>query len=82
VILGVDAWGPVREAIMAAEHVKEHERLQTALRALPSTSLDFAVAGVVALVALLRGHMDKEESAFLNDGVLGDDVVVADQSGG
>jgi hypothetical protein len=82
VIPDADAWGPARATVMADEHVKEHGRLYTALLGLPCTSAEMAGAGVVALIALLREHMDREEAVFLCEDVLHDDLVVADQHGG
>ena len=81
-ILSVDAWGPARAAIMTEEHEKEHERLNAALLGVPRTPIEFAAAGVIALVALIRQHMDREEAAFLGEDVLRDDVVVTNQSDG
>jgi hypothetical protein len=81
-IPNADAWGPARAAMMADEHVREHARLHTALLGLPSTSAEMAGAGIVALMALLRDHMDREEVVFLCEDVLRDDIVIADQSGG
>jgi hypothetical protein len=80
--LRVDARGPARAATVAAEHIKEHGRFQTALLGIPRTSLETAAVGVVALVALMREHMDKEEAAFLGEHVLADDVVVPEPSDG
>jgi hypothetical protein len=82
VIPTVDAWGLARAAIMFEEHIQEHERLYAALLGVPLTPAEFAAAGVVALVDLIHGHIDREEAAFLNEDVLRDDLVVADQSGG
>ena len=81
-ISAVDAWGPARAAIMTEEHEREHDRLDAALLGVPRTPIEFAVAGIVALVALIRQHMDREEAAFLGEDVLRDDVVVTNQSGG
>lgn len=67
---------------MTEEHEREHERLDTALLDVPRTPIEFAAAGIVALVALIRQHMDREEAAFLGEDVLRDDVVVAHQSDG
>jgi hypothetical protein len=78
----VDAWGPVRSAVMTAEHIKEHHRFHTALLSLPSTAAETAGVGVIALLALMGDHMEREEAAFLGEDVLSDEIVVADQSGG
>jgi hypothetical protein len=81
-IPSVDAWGPARAALMFEEHVQEHEQLYAALLGVPFTPAEFAVAGVRALVDLIHEHIDREEAAFLNEDVLRDDLVVADQSVG
>jgi hemerythrin HHE cation binding domain-containing protein len=81
-IPSVDAWGPARAAIMTEEHKGEHDRLDAALSGVPRTPIEFAAAGIVALVALIRQHMDREEAAFLGEDVLRDDVVVTNQSSG
>jgi hypothetical protein len=82
IIPTIDAWGPVRAAIMTAEHIKEHGRLYTALLGIPATSAETAAVDVVALIAVMLDHMDREEAAFLNEGVLSDDVVIANQTDG
>jgi len=82
VIPTIDAWGRVRAAIMTAEHIKEHGRLYTALLGIPATSAETAGVDVVALIALMLDHMDREEAAFLNEEVLSDDGVIASQSDG
>lgn len=78
----VDAWGHARAAIMTEEHTREHERLDAALLGVPCTPIEFAATGMVALVDLIRQHMDREEAAFLGEDVLRDDVVVTNQSDG
>jgi hypothetical protein len=70
-----DGWGDARLAIMDEEHVKAHDRLQAAIRGVPTLSPGIAGVGVVAMVRLLREHMDREEAVFLNAEVLNDDVV-------
>ncbi len=81
-IASIDAWGPTRAAIMADEHKREHDRLDAALSGVPRTPIEFAAAGIIALVALIRQHMDREEEAFLGEDVLRDDLIVTNQSGG
>ena len=81
-IPSVDAWGPVRAEIMIEEHVQEHARIRAALLGIPFMPIEFAVAGIVALIELIRQHMDREEATFLGDDVLHDDVVVQNQTGG
>jgi hypothetical protein len=82
VIPSVDAWGPARAAIMTESHVKEHERLFMALVGFRSAPIELAGVGIISLMALLRDHMDHEESVFLREDVLRDDIVVSDQSDG
>ena len=78
----VDAWGGARANIMRDEHVQEHARLDAALLGIPLAPPGVAAVGVVALVRLLREHMDREEGTFLCEDVLRDDVVVLDQADG
>jgi hypothetical protein len=77
-----DAWGAARLAVMDDEHTHAHERLQAAIRGVPGLSPGLAGVGVVAMVRLLREHMDREEAAFLNADVLNDDLVAVEQSDG
>jgi hypothetical protein len=72
VIPALDAWGPARAAVMTDEHIGEHTRLYTALLTIPHTPAETAGVGVLALIALMAEHMDREESAFLG-AVLRDD---------
>jgi Hemerythrin HHE cation binding domain len=81
-IPSIDAWGPARAAIMTEEHKREHDRLDAAMLGVPCTPVEFAAAGIVALVELIRQHMDREEAVFLGEDVLRDDVVVTNQSDG
>jgi hypothetical protein len=81
IIQSLDAWGPARAAVMTDEHAKEHTRLHAALLDLRSTE-QTSVDSVLALVALMRDHMDREEQIFLHQDVLCDDLVVADQADG
>jgi hypothetical protein len=67
---------------MMDEHLREHARLNAALRGIPAASGPVAAAGVIALSHLIREHMDREEKAFFGEDVLRDDIVVANQSGG
>ena len=75
----VDRPGAARAAIMKDEHVREHARLDAALRRIPEVPPQVAAVGVVALVRLLRQHMDREEAAFLGEDVLRDDVVARER---
>ena len=81
-IPSVDAWGPARAGIMNEEHTREHARLDAALLGVPRTPVEFAAAGIVALVGLIREHTDREEAAFLGEDVLRDDFIVANQADG
>lgn len=82
VIPHADAWGPARAEMMADEHIREHARLHTALLGMPFTTAEMAGAGIVALLALLREHMAREEAVFLCEDVLRDDLIIPDQSDG
>jgi hypothetical protein len=62
----VDAWGPVRSAVMTVEHLKEHHRFHTALLSLPSTAAETAGVGVIALLALMGNHMEREGGGRLS----------------
>jgi hypothetical protein len=73
VIPAIDAWGPARAAVMTDEHIGEHTRLYTALLTIPHTPAETAGVGVVALIALMAEHMDREENAFLSDVLLRDE---------
>ena len=79
----VDAWGPVRAAIMDESHVEEHEDL---IEALGATDGERDVPGLVSRVTgtldRLLAHMDREEEVLLAEDVLRDDSVVIDYFGG
>jgi hypothetical protein len=75
VIPSVDAWGQARAEIMTEEHVREHEELVAALTGVQSTPVEFAGAGTGLLLDGILGHMAREESAFLGEDVLRDDIV-------
>ncbi len=77
VTLWAEGWGPTHAAAMTREHAQEHERLQTALTGLPHTSLETAGVGIIALIALLREHIDREEEALFAEGALRDDAPTA-----
>jgi hypothetical protein len=70
----VDAWGPVRVDLMGEEHYLEHAELRDALHRIRvgPTSLP----RLVALFERLLEHMEIEESTFLGEDVLKDDMVV------
>jgi hypothetical protein len=77
IIHSVNARDPARTTIMTDEHLKEHSRLDTALLGLPGAPVELGGVGVVALIELLRDHLDREESTFLRKDVLCDDDVVS-----
>jgi hypothetical protein len=70
----MDDWGLARGTAMIQEHAKEHARLQTALLGLRTASAENAGVGVIALIALMRAHMDREEAVLLAPEVFRDDV--------
>ena len=73
----LDAWGPVRTAIMLEEHVAEHGELYAVL--LDATRGQRAVA---ELVEHLLEHMAYEEKTLLAEDLLDDSVVTSDSFGG
>lgn len=75
IIPGADAWGWARGELMTAAHVREHEETYAALRGVAATLDEFAGAGVQLLLDRVLEHMAMEETAFLNENVLRDDVV-------
>lgn len=72
---GIDAWGPVRAALMLDEHVREHEDL---LRALLETSVapdaSDAAPALADLAARMLQHMEREEKTFLGEDLLRDEL--------
>jgi iron-sulfur cluster repair protein YtfE (RIC family) len=82
IVLKVDAWGPVRSAIMGEEHLKEHGELLAALTSTSSAAEPWAWCELVyRRLADLVNHMDREEQVFLNDEVLRDDSVAIGYEG-
>jgi hypothetical protein len=81
-VLGADAWGAARVAIMIEEHIQEHTRLCQALDQAPYTPVEPIVSGILAAIEEIRAHMDREEAAFLNESVLCDDIIVVNQADG
>jgi hemerythrin-like domain-containing protein len=81
-LVTTDAWGAARAQMMTTEHRREHGRFATAIAGALRTDTETAGFGIVALVALVEQHMDREESVFLNEQVLRDDLVVSEQSDG
>lgn len=75
IISGIDAWGPARAEVMLEEHLKEREDLLHSLLE-TSRTRDPAVAGPALreLAARLLRHMDREESTFLGEDLLRDDL--------
>jgi hypothetical protein len=83
IIVTIDAWGPVRDAILSEQHVKEHNDLEAAL-VLAGTESSDAAAAAGSLVARLNhvlDHMAREEKAVLAADVLRDDTIVIDYFG-
>lgn len=75
-----DAWGPERARQLSAEHLGQREQLGAALAGLgdrtrPATEL---ARSLLELAHTLLRDMEEEESAFLDPGVLRDDVVGID----
>jgi hypothetical protein len=81
-VLSADAWGATRAAIMTEEHIQEHAQLCEALLEVPYTPVELSVSPILAVIDSIREHMDREEKTFLNEDVLHDDVVIANQSDG
>ncbi|HXX67970.1 MAG TPA: hemerythrin domain-containing protein [Polyangiaceae bacterium] len=78
----IDAWGSVRKEIMEEQHA-EHEQFTAALVA--SETWGDPARGretLMATLARVLEHMEREEKAFLNETLLRDDSVVADQFSG
>jgi hypothetical protein len=82
VLATIDAWGLVREDIMSAQHVVEHEELAAALEATAMTETAVDSETVHASLDRLLQHMAREETMFLNEALLRDDGVVAEQFSG
>jgi iron-sulfur cluster repair protein YtfE (RIC family) len=84
VLLGIDAWGPVRVAQMHADHTEQ----LAALRRIADeagetpTSPDVLAVDVRRLVSDIRHDMLREEDDLLHPDLLRDDVVDIDQSDG
>lgn len=78
----IDAWGSVRKEMMDEQHA-EHGQFTAALAA-AETWIDPVRSRETVLATLARvvEHMDREEKAFLNETLLRDDAVVADQFSG
>jgi iron-sulfur cluster repair protein YtfE (RIC family) len=82
VLATIDAWGELRVANLAADHI--HQRAELAELESLAGSTDGAAFSlrVLTLVTDLRGDMEREEREALRPEVLRDDVVVIDQSAG
>jgi len=88
----IDAWGQVRREIMDEQHA-EHGQLIAALVS-PDTSGGAAHGRdsstiplppgdfLLATLARVLDHMEREEKAFLNEALLRDDGIVTDQFSG
>jgi len=79
----LDAWGPVRHAVMDEEHIIEHEKLVAALIETSANPDPKAVAKTaLELFDAMGVHMDREERVFLSDEVLSDEEPPPDAFGG
>jgi hemerythrin-like domain-containing protein len=76
VIPTIDAWAATHEADPRDESNREHAGLDAALRGVPDPSQGVAAVGVVALMRLMRDHMDREEAAAPAEARLRDELVV------
>lgn len=80
VLREADAWGEARCERFADEHREQRELLHYALAQLQDDSRpeNVVAANVLDLIALLREDMQEEESVFLDERVLRDDVIGID----
>jgi len=80
VLREADSWGDVRVERFAREHREQRELVEYVLRELHDAHRpeDVVAGKVLDLVALLRGDMEEEESAFLDEHLLRDDPVAID----
>jgi hypothetical protein len=81
ILATVDAWGPVRRALMDEHHGAEHAALQNALDAAAEPGAAAADRTDEILARLLQ-HMDHEERHLLHASVLRDDCCTVDSFGG
>ena len=79
----LDAWGPVRHAVMDEEHILEHEKLVAALVESSANPEPKAIAkAALELFDAMAVHMDREEKVFLSEEVLTDEEPPPDAFGG
>lgn len=83
VLLDADAFGEVRVSQMTGHHRVEHAAMAAAIERLVLLADPCAAARALrtAAAAIVR-HMEAEESEFLNDRVIRDDIVSVDPFGG
>ena len=84
VLRDADCWGEVRCTQFAEEHREQRESLEYVVRHLRDEGRpDRLVArDVLALAELLRADMEEEESVFLDERVLRNDVIAIDMISG
>ena len=66
VLPGLDAFGAVRKEVMISDHMTEHKDLHDTLIAAGEGNTPESVARVTAMLDRLLGHMEHEESLFLD----------------
>jgi len=72
----IDAWGPLREALMDDAHEAEHASIVRALKQTAAIDDAKVVAGqALEVVKRVLGHIDAEERELLHPDVLRDDIV-------
>lgn len=84
VLVGADAWGPVRAERLAAEHEQQALFLQAYVDMLGSEDMTAQALAVTAwrLVRALREDMESEEAGVLDAGVFSPDAVTPDAETG
>lgn len=72
----IDAWGPLREALMDDAHEAEHASIVRALRQTAMIDDAKVVAGqALEVVKRVVGHIEAEEREILHPDLLRDDIV-------
>ena len=75
----IDSFGDVRVEQMVRDHEEEHLALRLALRAVVDVEVpDRAARDALDVLQRLRQHMAAEESQFLNERIIKDDLVAID----
>jgi iron-sulfur cluster repair protein YtfE (RIC family) len=78
-----DAWGPQRVEALTAEHARQRRELEAFIELIESQRPPGELGRALrALSSALLVDMDEEETTFVNDSVLRDDLVSVDQSSG